>query len=371
MLIRFLLAISVLLMSGLGVAGGNVSTPAVPPSSSPRVPLAVIGDSDSQGFQDIYPADLQEVPRGGKYHDTTLQWTEVLAKLRGQQLDLGEHAVHGMGGRAARALEVLGLTGTAESLGWEVRAPKKRDNRYNFAYSGNGCADLFGGWSRQVPRLVRLMDANPARWRDGIVVIKIGNNDFSNDIFNLDQLARDPAAPQVRQKMDFCLSEIRRATAAIHQNHPKTRIVLGGTFDNSRWERYRDHWQSPQMLANISKGLDYFDDALQRMAAADARFAFFSDRRWFDALWGPRDRDGLPNYRPVVLSSTVRVDNTGGDAPWNATLADGHAGLVWNTKWSQALVALIDARWGLNIPPIGDAEVLQFVLATGAFKNPK
>jgi hypothetical protein len=335
------------------------------------MPLAVIGDSDSQGFQDLYPAGLQEMPRGGKYHDTTFQWGEVLARLRGNEIDLGDTVVIGMGGRVARAVELIGLTGAAESLGWEVRAPKKRDNRFNFAYSGNGCTDLFGGWSRQVPRLIRLMDAEPARWRDGVVVLKIGNNDFANDIPNLDRLANDPASPEVRQKMDFCLGEIRRAIVAIQQKHPRTRIVLGGTFDNSRWDQYRDHWHSPQMLANIAKGLDYFDDALQRMAAADTRLAFFSDRRWFDALWGPRDRDGLPNYRTLVLSPSVRVDNTGGDAPWNATLADGHTGLVWNAKWSQALVDLIDARWGLKITPISDAEVLQFVLATGAFKNPR
>ena len=343
----------------------------MPTPAKPRIPLAVIGDSDSQGFQDSYPAGLAEMPRGGKYHDTTFQWGEVLARLRGNEVDLGAPVVLGMGGRLARAVEVVGLTGAAESLGFEVRAPKKRDNRFNFAYSGNGCADLFGGWSRQVPRLIRLMDAEPVRWRDGVVVLKIGNNDFANDIPNIDRLANDPASPEVRRKMDFCLGEIRRAVAAIQQRHPQTRIVLGGTFDNSRWDQYRDHWHSPQMLANISKGLDYFDDALQRMAAADARLAFFSDRRWFDALWGPRDRDGLPNYRTLVLSPSVRVDNTGGDAPWNATLADGHTGLVWNAKWSQALVDLIDARWGLKITPISDAEVLQFVLATGAFKNPR
>lgn len=366
-LLRFLVAISVMLMSAPGMAGGDAAANA---STSPRIPLAVIGDSDSQGFQDLYPADLKEVPRGGKYHATTFQWTEALARMRGQQLDLGDWGVHGMGGHLANAIEWVGLSGAAESIGWEVRAPKKRDHRFNFAFSGNGCADLFGGWSRQVPRLVRLMDKDPVRWRDGIVVIKIGGNDFANDVPDLDRLASDPASPEVRRKMDFCLGEIGRAVAAIQQKHPQTHIMLGGVFNNANWDEYRDHWHSPQMLANIATGLNHFDDALQRLVAADPRLAFFSDRRWFDALWGARDRDGLPNYRTLVLSSAVQIVNTAGDAPRHATLADGHAGLVWNAKWAQALVDLISTRWNLKITPISDAEVLDFVLATGAFKNP-
>lgn len=367
-LARFLGALVVLFMSVPAVSADDAMTSTASTPSKARTPFAVIGDSDSQGFQNLYDAKLPEVPRGGQYHDTTLQWTEVLAKLRGNQLDLGEWGVHGMSGRLAQALEWARLARAAESLGWEVRAPIKRDHRYNFAYAGDGCAELFGGWSRQVPRLVRLMDNEPARWRDGVVVIKIGGNDFSNDIPHLDRLAQDPASPEVRRRMDFCLGEVRRAVAAIHQNHPQTRIVLGGVFNNAHWEKYRDHWHSVTMLTNISKGLDYFDDALQRMVDADRRLAFFSDRKWFEALWGSRGSDGLPNYRTLVLSPAVQVNNTGGDAPSNATLADGHAGLVWNAKWAQALVELIDRRFALQITPIADGEILGLAQATGAFK---
>jgi len=335
------------------------------------VPFAVVGDSDSQGFQNLYDAKLPEVPRGGSFHDSTLQWTEVLAKLRGNELDLGDWGVHGMPGRVARVLEWVHLDRAAESFGWEVRAPAKRDHRHNFAYSGDGCAELFGGWSRQVPRLIRLMDAEPDRWRGGVVVIKIGGNDFSNDSPNLDRLAQDPTSPDVRRKVDFCLGEIRRAVLAIHQGHPQTRIVLGGVFNNAHWEKYSGLWHSPTQLSNISKGLDYFDDALQRMVDGDRRLAFFSDRRWFEALWGSRGSDGLPNYRTLVLSPAVQVRNTGGDAPSNATLADGHAGLVWNAKWAQALVELIDQRFGLGITPIADDEILRLAQATGAFNASK
>jgi hypothetical protein len=339
------------------------------PGGDARIPLAVIGDSDSQGFHDIHDPNAPAVPRGGRFADTTFQWTEALAKLRGDQLDLGEWGVHGMRGRVAAAIEWVGLANTVESWGWEIRAPKKRDHRYNFAYSGDGCRDLFGGWSRQVPRLVRTMDAEASRWRNGIVVIRIGGNDFANDVTNLGLLAKDPQSPVARAKMDMCLSEIRRAVALIHGVHPQTRIVLVGVFNNVNWERMHDQWHSPTPLANISKGLDYYDDALQAMVKLDPRLAFFNDRQWFEGIWGSRGSDGRPDYRVYKLGPQIQVTNRGGDAPTNASLADGHAGLVWNAKWAQALVTVINSRYGLKLTPVTDDDVLRFVMNTGGFQR--
>ena len=347
----------------------SASTSASP--ATPRIALAVLGDSDSQGYQNVEGPSASTVPRGGAYHASTFQWTEALARLRGDEFDLGAWGVHGMRGRAAIALEWLGLAHTAESSGWEVRAPVKQDHRYNFAFAGDGCADLFGGWSRQAPRLVRTMDAEPSRWRNGIVVIRIGGNDFGNDPTNLGLLAQDADSPAVRAKMDYCIGEIKKATAAIHSHHPETRIVLVGAFNNSHWERYFDRWQSPPLLANIARGLDYFDDALRAMTQADPRMAFFDDGKWFDSIWGRRGPDGRPDYRVLALGATIRVSNTGGDAPSHATLADGHAGLVWNAKWAQALVALIETSFGLRVAPIADDELQGFLLATGAFTSLK
>jgi hypothetical protein len=366
------LAAAALCVAGLcGLAAAQAAAANGGPSQrrDDRIALAVIGDSDSQGFQDLIDRRDRPIPRGGPYHGSTFQWTEVLASLRGDRLDLGEWDVHGMPAWTARVLEWTGLDGAVSSWGWEVRAPRKRDHRYNFAASGEGCTALFGGRSRQVPRLLRLMDEDPARWRTGIVVIKIGGNDFGNGAAQLDLLAKDPAAPSVRAKMDYCIDEIRQAVGTIRQAHPGTRIVLGGVFDNADWERYFDRWQSPLLLTNISKGLDHFDHALQAIAAADPRIAFFSDRRWFDALWGSRDNDGRPRYRVFRLGPDVAVSNSRGDAPWNTTLDDGHAGLVWNAKWAQSLVDLIDARFDALVPAITDEELLRFVRATGVSQS--
>lgn len=349
----------------------SIASTAAPGDSSPdrtaRIPIAVLGDSDSQSYQNLPDTSTSTVARGGKFHATTFQWTESLAKLRGDQLDLGTWGVHGMRGRLALAIEWLGLARFAEAHGWEVRAPIKQDHQFNFAFSGDGCSDFFGGWSRQVPRLVRLMDADPEKWRGGIVVVRIGGNDFANDPTNLGMLSRDPNSPEVRRKMDVCIGVIRKTIDAIQLGHPDTRFVLVGIFNNSNWEKYFDLWRSPQMLANINNGLNYYDNAIRKMVESDKRMAFFDDRKWFNSIWGSRDENGLPNYRVLRLGSNVSVTNTGGDAPSNATLADGHAGLVWNALWACALIDLLNERFALNITPISEDELLRYVVSTGAF----
>lgn len=315
-------------------------------SAGVRVPLAVIGDSDSHSYQDRLSFPEGTAKRGGRYRRTTLQWDEVLARLRGRRFDLGAWGEYGTAARVA---------GLGHRLGLHLRAPRKQDYRNNFAVSGQGCDGLMAGY-RQVPALIAQMDEDPAAWRDGVVVIRIGVNDFGM-AGQLDALARDPAAPQAQEPIAACVRAIGASVAAIHARHPATRIVLVGIFDNAHWPRYLDRWRSPRQLADIERGLDAFDHALLRMAQADPRVAFFDDRAWFAARWGGRGPDGRPAYRPVTLGG-LRIENREGDAPDNAVLADGHAGLVWNALWAQSLVVLLNARFGLGIVPIREEEIV-------------
>lgn len=314
--------------------------------ASERVPLAVVGDSDSHSYQDRLSFPAGTAKRGGRYRQTTLQWDEVLARLRGRQLDLGAWSEYGSSARVA---------GLGHRLGLRLRAPRKQDYRNNFAVSGQGCDGLMTGY-RQVPALIARMDEDPAAWRKGVVVIRIGVNDFGM-AEQLDALARDPAAALAQAPIAACVKAIGESVAAIHARHPATRIVLVGVFDNAHWPRYLDRWRSPRQLANIERGLGVFDHALLRMAQADPRVAFFDDRAWFAARWGGRGPEGLPAYRTVALGG-LRVGNRAGDAPDNAVLADGHAGLVWNALWAQSLVVLLNARFGLDIAPIRDEEIV-------------
>ena len=325
----------------------RVKVTRAPTASDGRVSLAVLGDSDSHAYHDSVFFPPGSVKRGGAYRTTTWQWTELLQRLRGRQLDQGAWGVHGTRGTVARAYRWLGREG---------RSPRKQDYHYNFALSGADCSDLLTGYSQQARALLSLMDQEPVRWRDGVVLIRIGVNSFG-DAQDLEQLAHDPRAPAVQKKIAACVQAIQRSVALLRAHYPSVRIVLVGIFNNADWPNYLDRWHDPVQLANIDKGLDVFDHALAGMARADPRIAFFDDRAWFASRWGSRDRQGRPAYRDLVLGN-LRVRNNAGDGPEHTVLADGHAGSAWNAEWARALVHLMNARFQLAITPISRAEVI-------------
>jgi len=314
--------------------------------------LAVLGDSDSQSYQDHVWWPEGRARRGGKYHATTLQWTEVLSKLR-PEIDQGTWGVWGSRSSAVRIMDWFGVHG---------RAPRKQDFRHNFAFAGAQPTQLIHGNWRQAPRLVALMDESPQGWRAGVVVIRAGVTSFGY-ADAIDHLAKDPSAPSVRASMQECLDCIQASIKRIHEHGPKTRIVVVGIFDNSHYPPYFDRWRSGVECLNIQKGLDFFDDELRRLAAADPRIAFFDDRAWFAAHWGSRDAQGMPAYRSVAIGSKLEVKNLQGDDPVNAVLEDGHAGFVWNVLWAQALVDLLIARFDLPLRPITPEEATRFIEA--------
>ena len=319
-----------------------------PPAAA--IALAVMGDSDSHGYQDDVFFAADPGARGGALRATTLQWTEVLQRLRADALDPGERAVWGVHGVVARLQAALGVP--------PARVPRRRDFRFSVAISGASCGDLAGGRRPQVAALLQTMDADPVRWRDGVVSIRIGVNAIGR-ASSLDAFARDPDAADARQSIDACVDDVRAAVGAIRARHPATRIVLVGLFDNVHWPRYHDRWQAPGALRNIGRAIDRYDDALRAIARDDARIAFFDDRAWFDALWGGRDpATGRPAYREVAVGRTLRVTNTLGDAPTHACVADGHAGTVWNALWARAFVELLNRRFGYAIAPITDDEIV-------------
>ncbi len=315
------------------------------------IPLAVLGDSDSHSYQDTISFPVSTPARGGAFRPIALQWTEVLARLRGEHLDLGRWGAWGQPDLVPRAVALFGI---------KVRKPRKRDYRFNFAVSGATCGDLLSGW-REVDSLLDVVHEDMDRWRQGIVVIRIGVNSFAT-ASSLDKLARDPSAPDAIAMIDACVSAIRATVARIHALQPRLRIVLVGIFDESHWTKYLDRWQTASEIANIDAGLDRFDDALRSIASHDPRIAFFDDRAWFQKLWGGRDARGVPAYRALSIAG-MRVTNTSGDDPGNAVLSDGHAGLVWNTLWAKALVELLNARFDVTLQPLTDAEIAAFIQA--------
>lgn len=328
-------------------APAAVAAGSTPPGS---IRFAVLGDSDSQSFHDNLTLAGPSL-RGGAYRATTWQWTEVLARLRGDQIDSGKWAAWGTGASRAYVDEAFGLL---------ARTPRKDDYRYNFAVSGATCSQLMGHPLRQAIRLVDLMNTEPQAWRDGIVLIRIGVNDIGREDV-LDELSRDPAASRPAALINACIGEIGEAVALIRQRHPDTYIALVGVLNNADWSVDFNKWQSAGEIANINAGMDLFDDGLRKLAAENRHVAFLDDRAWFRSLWGQRDDQGRPRYKTVHLSPGWAITNTSGDDPHNAVLSDGHAGVVWNTLWAQHLVTSLNVAFGLHFKPITDAEVIDFL----------
>lgn len=346
--------IALLLVSMTPTATVAASTDVAMAASAMPIPIAALGDSDSHSYHDrIWIPE----GRGGTFAASTFQWTEALQQLRGQQLDLGPWGVWGSRKRWVQVLNAVGL---------DARAPRKEDFRYNFAFAGARCEDLTEGVFRQAPRLVAEMDGEPERWRDGVVVIRIGVVSFGMD-GSLEQLASDPLNSPARHTIDGCVSHIRAAVALIHARHPQTRIVVVGILNNADWPPLFERWQSAAALANIGQGLDAFDTPLRQLAAADPRIAFFDDRAWFAQRWGGRGPDGRPAYKALSAGLPLTVTMSQGDDPHHAVLKDGHAGMVWNALWAQSLVALLRSEFDLPLATISDAEVAAFVsrAATG------
>jgi hypothetical protein len=334
----------------LALWGGDVPADNSPPT---MIAFAVLGDSSSHSYQDSLSFPPGSADRGGTFRARTFQWTEVLARLRGSELNPGPWVRWGRPGHVAWLRGAIGL--------YAGRTPRKEDYLYNFASSGASCGNLMGGALQrpgQAPQLVELMNHDPGRWRSGIVIIRIGNNDWSA---TLDDQARDPQAPKVRAAAAHCVEQIADAVRLIHARHPNTRILLVGVDNEMNEPGAFDKYRSAVAVANIQTAFDDFNARLRELAGTDARLGFFDLGGWFRDLWGMREPDGTPNYRAVVISGELRVTNTIGDEPSNAILADDHAGLVWNALWAQSLVMRLREVFDLPLTQITDEELVRFV----------
>jgi hypothetical protein len=347
-----------LIIAALGVVAGLTTLPELRPEGRDgRIPIAVVGDSDSHSYQDrIFlsnPAD-----RGGAYRPTTYQWTEVLAMLRGHEVDLGEWGTWGTRSKIAALLRILGFDG---------RAPRKQDYRFNYAVSGATCDALFEPPLRQAESLLRMMNEDRRRWQRGIVVIRIGINSVGRTR-DLEYYAVHGLDETVERRLRDCANQVGRAAALIRAQHPRTLVVVVGMSDNTHWALNLGKWRdSPRALARIGDVMQRFDGVLAATVSGDDHAVFFSDRLWFESTWGTRDASGAPAYRSVGFGGSQAVYNAQGDHPVNVTLADGHAGTISNGLWARDLVALLRARFSVPITPIDVVEVARLADPRGDY----
>lgn len=361
-------AVALAIVGIAAVAGALIvkeKRPVMPSDAAPTsaIPFAVLGDSNSHAYQDALAFPSGSGSRGGAFHAATLQWVEVLARLRGNEIDPGPWVEWGRSGAWAKAGTVLGLP-----LG---RVPRKQDHLHNFAVSGAVCSHLTEGSQRQAQRLALLMADDPVRWQRGVVVIRIGLNDWAG---LMDAQSRTPDvadAPETRDTIARCTGHMAEAMRRVRAVQPDVRIVLVGVANEAADPETFGRWNSRTEIDRIDAALKRFNEAIAKLADATPRTLFFDDDAWVRKTWGSRDAEGRPAYKTVPIGPTLRVTNTTGDAPDHAVLADHHSGLVYNTLWAQSFVERLREGFGLPLTPIGHEEVVRFVEALMAKAPPE
>lgn len=312
--------------------------------------LAVLGDSDSHSYGDRLWFPENSGLRGGGYRRVTLQWTEVLDRLRGAEIDQGRWERRGVSARVARLASMLGI---------QLRTPEKEDFEFNFAWSGAVCGNLTERLHAQSYQLLRLMDEDPLGWKEGIVQVRIGINVLGKREF-LDQSAREGLSPAIQAAVTECGKAISTTVNLLRVRHPEINIVLIGILDNSDWPPFFQYWQSSTEKINITLMLDAFDAQMRMLAASDSRIAFFDDRKWFKLYWGGRNSNGMPNYKQYDIAPGITVRNLQGDSPEHGVLMDGHVGTLHNAVFVRDFIDFLNKELGAGIRPVSNDELAKF-----------
>lgn len=334
----------------LGVVAGPRSLSG--DQTGPPIPMAILGDSDSHSYQAFPP----EARGGVAFRAVTLQWTEILERLRSREVDLGAWGVWGTRRRYALLRRVVRL---------ETRYPMKEDFRNNMALSGARCEDLTSGLSRQVSPLLGILRREPEAWSRGIVVIRIGINSMGR-ADQLDQYAETGLDAAARSSVDDCMEHISSTIRSVRSVSPNVKLALVGVAEDPNGAGNADRWRSPTALSRIRQVLDYFDERLTALAAFDPAAVFVEDRAWWVERFGGRDGAGSLAPKSVSLGGPTSVTNSVGDHPTHAVTADGHAGTVTNGLWLNHLVSRLNQRFGLGLTPLSDGEIAYLVDPVGA-----
>jgi lysophospholipase L1-like esterase len=315
-----------------------VLTAAPAPAAAAAIKVAVLGDSDSHSYRDL----LNGVMRGGGHNPQTFNWLEIWARLRPGDIDPGPFV------RAGDPRWAAGLKALA---GRPSRTPKKDDYLYNYAWSGAGCASLNDAWPQQTRWLLARLKSDPESWREGLVVIRIGVNDFGQSR-HLAQIAKDPA--RMDGAIAACLSQVATAVARIRAASD-VRIALVGIAHDYETPLAGSGVVPDAALAGVADALARFDAGLGALAEKDARIAFADDRTWLTRRFGARSAGSA---RESAEIAGLAVRNAVGDGAAFLHTADGHAGTLASGLFLQDFIAALNARFGWTLSAPRDAEIV-------------
>ncbi|MCI4662894.1 MAG: SGNH/GDSL hydrolase family protein [Neomegalonema sp.] len=310
---------------------------------SGALPVAVLGDSDSTSYHD----DLSRIDRGGAYRAQTFNWPWIWHQLRGGEVDLGKYAAFG---------DRLSIARVKVALGIPTRTPEKEDFRYNYARTGAGCASLAPEWPHQLDWLLAQIKAAPESWAGGVVILRIGVNDFGQREHLLAGRGWTGMSAQIA-RVDACLRHIGAAVQRLRARSPVRIALIGIAHDVNAPDNAAD-WAAPEDLARAIAPLQRFDAGLRAMARTDPRIAFIDDVSWFEAKFGARI---LGAVHPVAEIGGIPLRHGLGDAPENLILSDGHAGTLANGLFLAHLVERLNSAFDLGLSEIRESEIAALV----------
>ena len=186
--------------------------------TSPKLRLAVLGDSDSHSFHDAVSLHYgTPEARGGAQQASTWQWTEILGRLRPRDIDQGPFGEVGSSGAGAWLRRNV--------MGSLVRQHKE-DFRYNFAFSGATCGALNNPTFGQVPGLLAEMARDPQGWQDvpSVVLIRIGINSLGKRE-DLQAFAKTGADADNLARVQACADQVAQAVSALKARDPALDII--------------------------------------------------------------------------------------------------------------------------------------------------
>jgi hypothetical protein len=313
---------------------------------SKGIPIAMLGDSGSQGYRDTR--------HGGAYHNITWGWPDIWALQRPSEVDLGRIDAWGTSWRIATIRARLGLP---------ARAPAKHDFDYNYAEGGMFCDSLLQSEDQTARWLLERMRREPGRWDRGLVIIRMGLMDFGLPD-SLDIWSKTGLDSRARFVVGGCIEPIRTVVAEIRRMGT-ARIALVGIPRIYNLPVGDGRWPEQAQLERIEKVLAYYDAQLLQLAKRDELVTFIDDTHWFRERIGDRITGTLKSTFSVAGKTIYRAL---GDEPQNLLVQDKHYGTIYNGLWLNSLIAQLNQRFGLGFTPIAEAEILQLIVRNDALR---
>ncbi len=307
---------------------GLVETPLPPAAPSPTavlsptpigeqiVGLAIMGDST----QDEYRTDDN---RGGEYAATTLNWVELLVRLRGVN---------------------VGPQGTFEE-------PRRRGYEYNWSRSGTTTVGMmYWGQDKGVAEQIKAGKVSH-------VLIQIGINDFKENNLGYDIASGKLSGEELHKTLNTMASYVEDAIETLRQAGD-ARILVAAVQDYVSLDLVINVEQlnDPAAVQRVTEAFDYLNQQIEQAAMRQGVPYFDFNAAMQAELDARRDRN---NYM-VVGGEKIDLGSRGNE-PHFGLLDDEymHPGSVLSAMFTNVYIRKMNENFGTTMALLSDDEILR------------